>query len=201
MSPPSLTAKELRQLADTDFLLTKAVIHQKAERLLTATQTQLKAYIQDKSPAFPEAVLIRGGKISRGENYQNLPYHVLDYPRQLSQDAIFTLRTMIWWGHELSITWHMAGHSLQQFRAQLENKLPLMKQWHWQICVSDDPWQYHRIPSYYQPALGFEENTWRLWLEKRSFCKFVVFFPFSDWDVLPRKAVTFLDQVVTLLDL
>ncbi len=201
MSRLSLTAKELQYLTDTDFLLTKVVINQKVNRLLTATQAQLKAYIQDKSPAFPKTVLIRGGKISQGESYRNLPYQVLDYPRRLSQGDIFSIRTMVWWGHELSITWHLAGESLTHLNPQLKNQLSLMKRWNWQVCVGDDPWQYYQLPSYYQPASSFEANTWKLWLEKRAFCKFAVFFSFSDWDELPQEAVTFLDQVVTLLDL
>ncbi len=199
----SLTAKELHCLTDTDFLLTKAVIHQKANQLLAATQLQLKEYILNKSPAFPEKVLIRGGKISRGENYHELPYYVLDYPRLLSQDDIFSLRTMVWWGHELSISWHLAGLSLTHFRTKLAAQWTIIKQLDWHICVGDDPWQYHRHPSYYRLAseFTFGETDWKKWLEQRSFCKFAVFFPLSGWDNLPTQTVTFLDHIVTLLDL
>lgn len=162
---------------------------------------QLKEYLQQKTPAFPETVLIRGSKISRGENYRNLPYHVLDYPRRLSQDDIFNVRTMVWWGHEMSISWHLAGHSFSYFSTPLENQLPLIKKWGWHVCVGEDPWQYHRSPHYYQSASLFQEITWKKWLKERPFCKFAVFFPLSDWDVLPEQAVIFLDQIVTLLDL
>ncbi|MEM6843101.1 MAG: hypothetical protein AAF632_12805 [Bacteroidota bacterium] len=203
MTSFSLTTQELNYLADTDFLLAKVAIQQKANQLLATTQLQLKEYITNQVPAFPEVVLTEGGKISRGENYQQLPYYVLDYPRLLSQNDVFNLRTMIWWGHELSISWHLAGHSLSHFRSRLESQWAAVKRLDWHVCVGDDPWQYHRHPSYYRLAseLSFEKTTWAKWLESRGFCKFAVFFPLSGWDGFPTQAVTFLDQIVTLLDL
>ncbi|MEM9829495.1 MAG: hypothetical protein AAF944_02600 [Bacteroidota bacterium] len=203
MTSFSLTTQELNYLTDTDFLLAKVAIQQKANQLLATTQLQLKEYITNQAPAFPEVVLTEGGKISRGENYQQLPYYVLDYPRLLSQNDVFNLRTMIWWGHELSISWHLAGHSLSHFRPRLESQWATIKHLGWHVCVGDDPWQYHRHPAYFQSTLelDFGEPNWRRWLGQRSFCKFAVFFSLSDWNRLPTQAVTFLDQIVTLLDL
>jgi hypothetical protein len=49
------------------------------------------------------------GKISRGENYQLLPYIILDYPSYFSRNNIFAVRTMFWWGNFFSITLHLSG--------------------------------------------------------------------------------------------
>ena len=197
----SLTDKELYYLSDTDFLRTKVIIYQKTDQLLSATQQRLKEYLEHQSPVFPEGVLTRGGKISRGENYQDLPYHVLDFPRKFTREDIFTLRTMVWWGNQLSVTLHLAGDSLEIYRSRIARRLRRLQAWHWKVCVGEDPWQYHQEETYYQPAQRWEEHDWAAWVAKRSFCKLSTFVPFTQWEQLPDHAVIFLDRVVQLLKL
>lgn len=197
----SLTSKELQYLTDTDFLRTKSVIYQKTDQLLSTTQQSLKEYVKQKSPVFSEDILVKGGKISRGENYQSLPYHVLDYPRRFANDDTFALRTMVWWGNHISLTIHLAGYSLDFYRTRLRDGLFQLQAWNWQVCIGSDPWQYHQEESYYQSAQVWRSEAWAEWIKKRAFCKFTVFLPLANWDQLPEEAVTFLDRIVTLLDL
>lgn len=197
----SLTDQELHYLTDTDFLRTKVMIYQKTDQLLSATQQRIGEYLQEKSPTFPEGVLSRGGKISRGESYRDLPYHVLDFPRKFTREDVFALRTMAWWGHHLSITLHLEGTSFKRYQAQIARQLPQLQAWKWKVCVGDDPWQYHQEESYYQPARRFTEKPWADWMLNRSFCKLSTFFSLKDWEQLPDNAVVFLDRVVQLLKL
>ena len=48
-------------------------------------------------------------KIAKGENYLQLPYVLLDYPRCFDKENIFAIRTMFWWGNFFSITLHLSG--------------------------------------------------------------------------------------------
>lgn len=41
-------------------------------------------------------------KISAGENYKNLPYLVLDFPKIGNKDFPFVFRTLFWWGKPIS---------------------------------------------------------------------------------------------------
>jgi len=41
-------------------------------------------------------------KISAGENYKNLPYLVLDFPKIGGKDFPFVFRTLFWWGKPIS---------------------------------------------------------------------------------------------------
>jgi len=197
----SLTDKEARYLADTDFLRTKTDIYRKTDQLLAVTQESLREYINHRNPLFGSQILTRGGKISRGENYQQLPYHVLDYPRRFATDDIFALRTMVWWGHHLSITLHLSGHSLLTYRSKLQSGLSQIQQEGWEICVGTDPWQYVQDDTYYRSAHQWTQDDWPEWVERRDFCKFSVFLSLAQWDQLPEKAVIFFDQVVTILGL
>lgn len=201
MSDFSLTEKEARYLTDTDFLRTKAAIYHKTDKLLAVVQESLQEYIQRQKPAFGSEVLIRGGKISRGENYRQLPYHVLDYPRCFLTDNIFALRTMVWWGNHLSLTLHLAGDSLSSYLPRIQSGLELLRQWDWQVCIGSDPWQYVQESYYYRPALQWSEHDWPGWVEQRNFCKFSEFLTVAQWDQLPEKAVIFLDKIVTILGL
>lgn len=98
-------------------------------------------------PCTPDSV-----KISRGENYRNLPYVILDYPRKFARDDVFAFRSMFWWGHFFSYTLHLQGHSLAKFRPYLLDTLPYVRK-NWNdvhLGVGKTPWQYHFGPANYQ---------------------------------------------------
>jgi hypothetical protein len=42
-------------------------------------------------------------KISKGENFELMPYQVLDFPQIADANFPFLLRTVVWWGHHISI--------------------------------------------------------------------------------------------------
>ena len=67
-------------------------------------------HIQVQSLRLPEAVIQSSPKITRGENYQLLPYVILDYPRCFQKEQVFAIRTMFWWGKGISITLHVSGN-------------------------------------------------------------------------------------------
>ncbi len=102
-------------------------------------------------------------KISRGENYRNLPYVILDYPRKFARNDVFAFRSMFWWGHFFSYTLHLQGNSLAEFRPYLLDTLPYLKEnsdaVH--LGVGSTPWQYHYGPSNYQliPHLSSKKIT------------------------------------------
>jgi hypothetical protein len=86
------------------------------------------------------------GKIFRGENYRNLPYVVLDFPKLFSADNIFTFRSMFWWGNEFSFTLHLQGHALYKYRISLRDNIELLLHKEFYFCVNHSPWQYYFMP-------------------------------------------------------
>lgn len=48
-------------------------------------------------------------KISKGDNYQGLPYFILDFPRIFKKENICAIRILFWWGNFFSITLHISG--------------------------------------------------------------------------------------------
>ncbi len=180
--------KELNYLHNTDFLLTKRKLIEQIQQILALSQQQLREVLKENKPNLPPNCLQRAGKISRGENYRGLPYLVLDYPRLLAKNDIFSFRTMFWWGHFFSCTLHLQGQSLQRYRSCLQENLlkkpGTLPSDTW-ICVnSSTPWEYHYQASNYQLLTGLPPEKLRLLLEG-EFIKLSRKIPLSQYGQLP----------------
>lgn len=54
----------------------------------------------------------QGFKVTRGENYIDMPYVVLDTPQLKSNELEGKLRIMFWWGHYISLQFFLNTSSL-----------------------------------------------------------------------------------------
>lgn len=199
-----LTDKELFILQDTDFLLTKATALVKIQELLAATKKSLEIVVHstenrqqttDNSTfSFPEGTKFNG-KISKGENYRQLPYFVLDYPTLFDNDHIFAYRVMFWWGHFFSFTLHLQGRFLQQYRTTIVKNLDLSDAEKTYISVGETPWEYHYEPDNYQLLSQLNKTS----LFKKDFLKISQKIELEEWKELPEKASEFLERMLSLM--
>jgi len=137
------TEREIQFLQDTEFLKTKADILQKIEETLSKVEASLRQEMGKSTFQFPEGTLKRSGKISRGENYGNLPYMVLDFPRKFGRKNVFAFRVIFWWGNFFSANLHLAGGDLDEIRPHLFKNYYGLKNKQVYICISEDPWEHH----------------------------------------------------------
>src|SRR5690606_19467623 len=133
------TEKELEFINDSEFLRVKQAVTTKIHSLLRKTEASIKYAIQSENLLLPSNLLVKAGKISKGERYQDLPYQVLDYPRFFNQEDIITFRTMFWWGNIVSCTLHIQGASLDQYREGIIQHLEKMEASDTYFCVGDTP--------------------------------------------------------------
>lgn len=196
-----LTPKELAYLSDTDFLITKRKIQKKINNLLVRTEEVLKTYIQDQTLSFPDEVARKAGKISKGENYQKLPYQILDYPRLFHRDDIFALRTMCWWGHFYSITLHLQGNSWQRYRAVIRQKQDQLKSSGYYLGVHKTPWEYYLGEKNFRKLDTLQHQEMDQYLQYMPFFKIAAFLPLEDGDKLPDAALVFFQFVSGVLEL
>ncbi|OJJ23087.1 hypothetical protein BKI52_01690 [marine bacterium AO1-C] len=171
LMPQSFSQKELNYLQDTDFLLTKHQINEKLMQLLEQTRQEIKQELAQLDFNFPAEIDIQNGKISKGEQYRQLPYWVLDYPRKYTQNDIFAFRTMIWWGHEISCTLILAEESWEKHHPIVLHNLLKQPQEDWYIGVNNTPWEYHFEEDNYQKLTDFESVNLTAELNKRRFFK------------------------------
>ena len=193
------TDHELGYMRDTDFLLTKATVAEKVTTLLEQTHHRLRTHVVQETYTFPPEVSVRSGKISRGENYRQLPYWVLDYPRHFTNGDVFALRTMFWWGHFFSVTFQLGGVSWEQYRPLVLSHRDQLRGSGVSICISDDPWQHHRDPDYYRPVQNLSDDSLCQTLSEQEFLKLAIFLPVDRGTELPQYALTFFKQMLRLI--
>ncbi len=139
MSNVKLSAAELALACNADVLLTKNSIINKVYELFG----QLSEVYSNKIEAFDIAGEVKKNspKISKGENYQGLPWVMLDYPRCFSGNNIFSIRTMFWWGNHFSFFVLLKGAYLPANIARRIIEITGTVDWY--LCTSTDPWQHH----------------------------------------------------------
>ena len=108
-----LSAEEWQLVQNSDWILTKHRIIGKVYQLFGLLADDMRA--GGPAPAgLPETVWRHAPKISKGEQYCQLPWVVLDYPRHFTREQVFAIRSFFWWGHYFSCTLHLKGSYQQQ---------------------------------------------------------------------------------------
>lgn len=167
MAVEKFSGDEINTLSDFHYLLKIKHIQKKMLEGLAELREQPKlVWYQHFPDLYPGT-----GKISRGSNYKDLPYLILDYPNIFSQSEVLACRTMIWWGHDISCTLHLQGNILEKKRRLLRNRIKQLQASHWDICINDSPWEYHFGPDNYIPLQKIPEADLINLLEKKDFIK------------------------------
>ncbi len=159
------------------------------------TREQLVRCVDSAKFSFPEGINLTTGKISRGENYINLPYMVLDYPAYFKTADIFAFRTMFWWGNFFSSTLHLEGNSLVKARKKLSNNLNKLTGKQVYICTGETAWQYHYGKDNYELLT---QDHYGL-INKCGFLKLSRKINIKDWQYLSEFSKDFLELLLNYL--
>ncbi len=110
-----LSAEEMALVRNRDWILTKQRIIEKVTVLFGSLSTAMQLYTAQQVPGWLPEITRVPPKISKGEQYESMPYVVLDYPRCFSKEDVFAIRSFFWWGHYFSITLHLKGKFREQY--------------------------------------------------------------------------------------
>ncbi len=171
----SLSNIELQFVTDPEILLTKNRIISKVYDLLGAVAHNYQMQLDKLSPF---AIETAEAKISKGENYNGLPYVMLDYPRNFSKENSISIRSFFWWGNFFSITIHLSGKYQQQFSEKIQQAISKKVFNGWSICTSDNQWEHHFERSNYAQIneLNFGD------IATLPFIKIAKKIPLQQWD-------------------
>lgn len=154
----------MRLVAEPGWILTKNSIIRKVVDLFAGLsddyRTALEGAATPSSAATPSgasAMLFGSPKISKGENYQGLPYVMLDYPRLFGREDVLAIRTFFWWGHSFSVTVHLKGTYREQYLPKLQRYRAELAAAGFHIGISEDEWRHEHIPEIYRPLVNAEE--------------------------------------------
>jgi hypothetical protein len=175
----ALSAKELEMVCNTDWILTKQSIILKVYQLFGDFSDSIQQQI---SSNLTENICSKSPKISRGENYQNLPYVMLDYPRCFSKNETVAVRTFFWWGNFCSINLHLSGKSKAVVMPKLIEQFSFFQQHDFSICVNNTPWEHHFEPDNFVPVKTISFEHFKNVLEREPFVKIAKKIPLQEWE-------------------
>jgi hypothetical protein len=179
-----LSEEEWKLMQNSAWILTKHGIIDKVYRLFGGLAQDMQLSLQ-RPHQLPEAALHHSPKISKGEQYERLPWVVLDYPRHFSREHVLAVRSFFWWGNYFSSTLHLKGEFLRQLapamvRAAEQGRL---EGYYWSAGGHEFNFNVHSAD--YAPVRdgmpGLAEA------QDSPFLKLTVTHPLYGWDTAPEK--------------
>ncbi len=195
-----LSPQELVIVEDTSWVLTKQEIIKKVYELFHAQVPVIGQLFVKTKNHLPAALLSVMPKISKGENYRNLPYVILDYPAVFEKENIFALRTMFWWGNFFSITLHLSGRFKKLYEKDITNHICKNRDGDLYICVNDKAWEHHFEPLNYVPAHSLSAAELESYIQLREFTKIGLKINLNQWNELEGLLPKAYKQVIQLLE-
>jgi hypothetical protein len=171
-----LSPAEKEMVSDAGIILTKNTIQKKAILILQKVQENITLAAKDMEPLLSTIP----PKISKGENYEGLPYAILDFPRIAKNNDLCFIRSMFWWGNFFSSTLHLAG----SYQVDLIEKFHHIKMLDdvYFIGINDDPWVHHFGPDNYKLLKDVSLEELEVIVSARPFIKIAAKFPLGEWE-------------------
>jgi hypothetical protein len=184
LSKLMLSDEEQQLVNNTGWILTKRVIIDKVCQLLADAAERQKAIIEKEKHWLPQEIVRSTPKIAKGENYLQLPYVLLDYPRCFDAANVFAVRTMFWWGNFFSMTLHISGTYKEIFSERILEKIAASKTVFF-ICIHENQWHHHFEAENYVPVKDLPAGGLRDIILENQFIKLAVKFPLQQWNDIP----------------
>jgi hypothetical protein len=194
-----LSNGEKQLMANTEWILTKRRIIDTINLLFGELAVVMQQLVTIQGQHLPATVIQPAAKIAKGENYRQLPYVILDYPRYFNKPDIFAIRTMFWWGHFFSCSLHLSGMYKTMFVEVLQQNSHLIRQHDWHICVNEEEWEHHFETDNYIAANTVTEEKLYALLSQQHFIKVAAKFELHQWneiDALLEKSFSAMLQLL-----
>ena len=194
-----LSDEEQQLVNNSGWILSKRVIIDKIHQLLGDVSGKQKTIIQSEKDWLPAAVILSEAKISKGENYLQLPFLMLDYPRCFDAKNIFAVRTMFWWGNFFSITIHLSGSYKLMYQENLIANFDKLKQGIFYLCIHESQWHHHFEEDNYKAVDKLTRQETETIIRQKQFIKLAVKFPLHQWNEIPVLLEKKYTEIIELL--
>ena len=185
---------------NTEWILAKHIIIKKVFEMFGEVNELYKQEAKPLHYLFPENIKQQNGKISRGENYQLLPYAILDYPSFFGKDSIFAVRTMFWWGNFFSVTLHLSGVHKEKYTSNSEALLRFLQKNNFFICINEDEWQHHFSNDNYIDPSSINLDQFEK-INEGSFFKIAKKLPLTEWESANEFFINSFKEIMQLLQI
>lgn len=188
MANVKLSASEIELASNASIILTKNKVIKEVMDLFGKLAENYKTEIEHIY--FPLKLKQSFPKISKGENYEAMPWVMLDYPKKFSTNDVFAIRTFFWWGNCFSITLHAKGCFLDLME---KNKIQHLTNWN--ICICNKEWQHHFREDNFIPVSNFNFST----IANLPFLKLAKKFSIHKWENIEKELTTAFKEILFLL--
>ena len=178
-----LSNLEIDLVNNKEWIFTKQKIIEKLYNLFGELHDEYRRIIEDQLEFLPAVFKRPGGKISKGENYNGLPYLILDYPAMFGKENIFAIRTMFWWGNFFSTSLHLSGNYVKQ--DHIYEWLSYFREKDFFVCVSETEWEHDFHSMNFIDIKTLNEKQAALLTEK-DFFKVAKKIELHQWDETPE---------------
>ena len=179
-SKVALSPFEQELVSDVEWIYAKNSILQKTAVLMGNVANQLQAEY-----ALPAIGVYHGfrqsPKISRGEVYEDLPWIMLDYPREFQREDWLAVRHFFSWGRGFTVS--LLLHGMYMDRA-LNGWEPHWLAWQkadFAQVVTDDPWKHHGDPAIQRSLNELSPEESAALARERGFLQIRKHLPVENW--------------------
>jgi hypothetical protein len=191
-SKVSLSAFEQQLVTDANWILTKNRIIEKVYLLFGNLSEQYKP--EPLLQQLPAEILMASPKIAKGENYEGLPYVMLDYPRCFGKEDVFAIRTFFWWGNFFSITLQLKGKYLEQYAAVIQQNIDQTTDENLWINTGDEEWMHH-----FRNDNMMRTTEHQQIISDKKILKLAVQYKLEEWDMAEAKLASSFRQLLELV--
>lgn len=188
--------EEFALVSDPGVILTKNSVMKKVVALLAGLSDEYRGVWEGAgtTDGAPGTLAPTSPKISRGENYQGLPWVMLDYPRFFGREDVFAIRTMFWWGHGFSVTLHLKGRYRELFLPVISKKWAVLAAAGFHVGVSADEWRHEHAPDNYSVVSRAEDLETEL-----EFLKLSLAVGLHRWENMPELLISVFKTLIGVL--
>lgn len=178
-----LSKNELSLVCDEQFILTKNNIIDKVYKLFGLLSIEFAKALTAHDKIFDPEIFQYAPKIYKGEQYNALPYVMLDHPRYFNKNDAFSIRCFFWWGNFFSITLHLGGRYIDLCVPFIVSSMQQNKMMHeWYYCINETQWQHDFEPTNYQEFTKESLQTINDISVEKGFFKMAKKIPLQKWD-------------------
>jgi len=192
-SKVTLSPEEWALVSNPDIILTKNAIIEKVYQMLGELAENYTKIVRELPEQFTGEWINPSPKIARGEQYRELPWVMLDYPRYYSEGNTKAIRTFFWWGHGFSIHLLLQGSYCHQWKSNAASQIQCADE-NWWLDVDTEPWQHHFRDACCIPVHRLQMQQ----VDELNFIKYSCWFPLTDWEKVPEKCTEIFKQWIRL---
>lgn len=185
ISKLTLSDEEQELVNNSGWILTKRKIIDKVYLLFGQLAENQKIIVEKEKDWLPLPVLQSAPKISKGENYHQLPYVLLDYPRCFDAENTFAVRTMFWWGNFFSTALQLSGSYKQMLEENICKNKDLADRDNFYVCINESPWHHHFRDDNYIAINQLDHKEFEQIIRQKNFVKLALKFPLQQWKEMP----------------